>query len=242
MSESARFPDDFELQVGIVSAMSAELRGLKKNYPPLVFRIVTGIGQRNVYQNLSPFLQNRNLKLIIHLGFAGALSNHLHPGDLLVIHEIREGHGKEIFQTDQTWLNRALTLKMPGMQLISGLSVCSQEMIISASSKSSLISRLGIVGPACVDTETAAVARICQEQRIPLLSIRSISDGMEEDLPLDFNRCRDNSGNICLWRVLWQTLKKPQSLVGLNRLRRSTRLCSRNLGQFVNTLLERNFP
>ncbi len=222
--------------VGIVAAMPTELTGF--NGDPL--SLVTGIGHQNVERNFRPFLLKRRLKLVVHVGFSGGLSPCFSTGDLVVIREIREIQSGESFKTDDDWTGRALAMKLAGIKLFAGLAVCSNEVIIQAGRKNEIAARMGITAPACVDMESSIVARICQEQGIPLLSIRSISDLVEEDLPVDFNLCRGKSGAVSVSRVFWEVLKCPGRRAGLNRLRRSSRICSYNLGRFVESLLKRN--
>jgi adenosylhomocysteine nucleosidase len=200
--------------------------------------LVTGVGCKNVARTLKPYLELLQPGLLIHVGFSGGLSPGLKLGDLVAVQEIWQEGGGERFRMKDELVKKALALPLPGVRMISGMAVCRDEMLIQSSAKRGLALRLGIQGEACVDLESAAVVRICQEREIPLLTIRSISDCLEEDLPLDFNQCRSRGGNLSLPKILWQVMKQPQRWSGLFRLYRSTGLCAQQLGRFATNWLE----
>jgi adenosylhomocysteine nucleosidase len=236
MSDVPRFSGKSDPLVGVVAALPIELA----NFRGRASTLITGIGSQNVERNFRPFLLKQELKLIIHLGFSGGLSPGFSAGDLVAIREIRELQSGDSFKTNEDWTGRALALKLAGIKLHAGLAVCSHEVIVQTRRKNELATMMGITVPACVDMESSTVARICQEQGIPLLSIRSISDLLEDDLPLDFNLCRGKSGTVSVSKVLWEALKNPASLAGLNRLRGVVRICSNNMGRFAEFLLEKH--
>jgi adenosylhomocysteine nucleosidase len=236
MSDLPRPSGNFTPQVGVVAALPMELAGFHGK----AFTLSTGIGSQNVERNFRPFLLKQELKLIVHLGFSGGLSPGFTIGDLVVIREIRELLSGDSYKMDEAWANRALALNIDGIRLYDGVAVCADRVIIHAQRKNEIAARMRIAAPACVDMESSTVARICQERGIPLLSIRSISDLLEEDLPVDFNCCRGRSGTLSVLRVIWEARKKPGSLAGLNRLRRSSRICSGNLGWLAESLLQEN--
>jgi nucleoside phosphorylase len=47
-----------------------------------------------------------------------------------------------------------------------------------------------------VDMESTAVADVCASRGLPFLIARSITDLLDEDLPLDFNLCRGEDGRV----------------------------------------------
>jgi adenosylhomocysteine nucleosidase len=85
--------------------------------------------------------------------------------------------------------------------------------------------------------ESEAIARACSEYRVPFLIVRCITDRLDENLPLDFNRCRKSNGNINAAKVLWAALLRPDSLKGLRELRMRSQSCADKLALFVRELL-----
>jgi adenosylhomocysteine nucleosidase len=80
-----------------------------------------------------------------------------------------------------------------------------------------------------LDMESAAVAAVAQERGLPMAIVRTVSDLVDEDLPLDFNLFLRPTG----WTKGMQALiGRPSSLVGLNRLRKQSRVAGDRLTEW----------
>ena len=77
----------------------------------------------------------------------------------------------------------------------------------------------------------------CPETGLGLAVPFPISDRLDEDLPLDFNRCRKADGNISPAKVAWAALLHPQALGPLQELQKRSRACAEKLAQFVEELI-----
>lgn len=89
-------------------------------------------------------------------------------------------------------------------------------------------------GSKVVEMEYAAVAAKAAEWGMPCRAIRVVSDTAQEDLPLDFNRYRDDDGRFQLTRIAIAGLMRPFSaLPELMRLDRQSRIASEKLGEFL---------
>jgi hypothetical protein len=69
---------------------------------------------------------------------------------------------------------------------------------------------------------------------IPAVAIRSISDSVDEDLPLDMNEVFTESGEVSVPRVLGQVAMRPQSLPALIRLGRKSKQAAESLAEFLD--------
>ncbi len=69
---------------------------------------------------------------------------------------------------------------------------------------------------------------------IPAVAIRSISDTVDEDLPLDMNEVFTESGEVSMPRVLGQVAMRPQSLPALVRLGRKSKQAAESLAEFLD--------
>src|SRR5438093_12922913 len=128
----------------------------------------TGVGEKVCRARMAKFLQDRQFDCLISAGFAGALNNRLHVGDLLLA---------ENFSTVQ--LTEALSA-------LSTLSVHAVALLSVPSTIESCEERNKIAqttGAAAADMETEFIARACAEHGIPLLSLRVISDTPSEPFP-----------------------------------------------------------
>jgi len=94
------------------------------------------------------------------------------------------------------------------------------------------------IGPVAVDLETAAYARVAAGRGVPYAVVRAISDGADEELPLDFERYRRPDGTLDRARVLRHALGHPATLAPLWRLKRRMDLCSQRLADQVSAWIE----
>ena len=89
----------------------------------------------------------------------------------------------------------------------------------------------GAVG---LDMESAALGAIAKEQRVPFLVARTVSDLLDEDLPLDFNLFLTPK----TWpQGLWQAACRPSCLPGMLRLRRQSHVAAVRLTRFMEVFL-----
>ena len=80
-----------------------------------------------------------------------------------------------------------------------------------------------------LDMESAAIGTMAARHGIPFCVIRSVSDRVEEDLPLDLNLFR-RAGTVL--QGVWVVATTPGIWPGLNRLRRQKNVASARLTQF----------
>ena len=129
----------------------------------------TGVGEKTCRQRMANFLHDRQFKCLISAGFAGALSDQLQVGDLLIA---------ENFSTIQ------LTEARSGL---SSFPIHNGHLLTVPSIIDSIEERQKIAqttGAAAIDMETEFIARACVEHGIPLLSLRVVSDRPSEPFPV----------------------------------------------------------
>lgn len=85
-----------------------------------------------------------------------------------------------------------------------------------------------------VEMESFQVLRKARADGIPGVAIRSISDAVDEDLPLDMNEVFTERGEVSIPRVLGQVALRPQSLPGLVRLGRKSKHAAESLAEFLD--------
>ena len=90
-----------------------------------------------------------------------------------------------------------------------------------------------------LDMESAAVAAVAQERGVPMVIVRTVSDLVDEDLPIDFNLFLRPTGWIKGMQAL---ISRPSSVVGLNRLRKQSRVAADRLTEwfqhYAKTMIE----
>jgi adenosylhomocysteine nucleosidase len=86
--------------------------------------------------------------------------------------------------------------------------------------------------------ESAAVASEAKAAQVPFLIVRSVSDLLLEELPLDFNLFLRPTGWV---KGVGALLAHPSSLLGLNRLRRQSAVAAAALTKSLRTVFNARF-
>ena len=128
----------------------------------------TGVGEKVCRQRVANFLRGQQFELLISTGFAGALNEELQVGDLLLAKN---------FSTIALNNRRKSFSSLP----IHEVDLLTVSALIDSSEKRLEIARAS--GAAAVDMETEFIARACADHGIPLLSLRVISDTLDEPFP-----------------------------------------------------------
>src|SRR6266567_2494325 len=128
----------------------------------------TGVGEKVCRQRVAKFLQDQQFDLLISGGFAGALNDQLQVGDLLLAKN---------FSTIELNSRRSSFSSPP----IHEADLLTVSELIDSSEKRLEIARTS--GAAAVDMETEFIAGACADHGIPLLSLRVISDTLDEPFP-----------------------------------------------------------
>ena len=71
-----------------------------------------------------------------------------------------------------------------------------------------------------------------------IVAIRAISDTADEDLPLDFNRVTDISGDVSIKRILGEVAGAPSSIPALVRFGKRSRIAAESLASFLERYLQ----
>ena len=216
------------------------LIGERDGHPYWLIR--TGIGPEAAKAAASIVLSRQPMVLAISIGFAGALMP-LAIGDLII------GTSTRSATYDGAWKAGADSVLCDGVvqsfvQSVAeevglaariGSMVSVAEVVFRAEDKQTLGR---ITGAAGLDMESAALAMVAHERAVPFMVVRTVSDLVGEDLPLDFNLFLRPHGWLSGVKEL---MKHPSSLIGLNRLRRQSRLAADNLTKVFSVLAARGF-
>ena len=127
----------------------------------------TGVGEKVCRQQVEKFLKDQQFEFLISAGFAGALNDQLHPGDLLLARNFSTLDLTERQSFPSLPIHQADLLTLPAL--------------IDSSEERNEIARS--TNAAAVDMETEFIARACAEHGIPLLSLRVITDTPHEPFP-----------------------------------------------------------
>lgn len=229
-------PVDGEETVGGIRCLVGQTAG--RSY----WLVQSGVGPRCARSAARAVLERNSVALAISSGFAGALVP-AQVGDLIIGTGTRsisfEGTWKEgiqagIFDQDRVEWMHSLADQL-GMATKVGVVVSAARVVCRSADKQAI---RRITGAVALDMESAALAQVAEEREIPFLVLRTVSDLVEEELPLDFNAFLGPSA----WRKgLYELMTHPASLFGLNRLRKQSRRAASQLTAFCSAYGERGF-
>jgi hopanoid-associated phosphorylase len=155
-----------------------------------------------------------DIRGVISIGLAGALSPHLKVGDVVIADEILTG--AESWQCHETWRVRLLS-RMPHAH--QGQFFGSDIIIENPQTKTGLHDTTGALA---VDMESQVAARFAKARNLPLAGLRVISDDASHVLPPAALVAMKPDGGISFGRVLVSLLKKPAQVPALIRTARAS--------------------
>ena len=132
----------------------------------------TGVGEKVCRQRIGKFLAGQQFDCLISAGFAGALTDDLRVGDLLLAKNF------STIDLGQRWSS----LSTSPIHLADMLTV---PALIDSGEERMKLARAS--GAGAVDMETEFIARACAKLGVPLLSLRVISDTPCEPFPAPAN-------------------------------------------------------
>ena len=155
-----------------------------------------------------------DIRGVISIGLAGALSPHLAIGHVVIADQIMTGI--EQWDCHETWRVR-LTSRLPYAH--QGQIFGSDVIIDKAETKSALHDATGALA---VDMESQVAARFAASRNLPLAALRVISDDASHVLPPAALVAMKPDGGIALGRVLGSLLRRPQQVPALIRTARTS--------------------
>ncbi len=128
----------------------------------------TGVGEAACTRAMREFLATNAPRLLISSGFAGALTDELGVGDILLAKNYTSA--------------RLLEQARSAVGETTHVAVLATAAAITdaAADRAELADRMGAIA---VDMETAAIAQACREASLPMISLRAISDTPAAPMP-----------------------------------------------------------
>jgi adenosylhomocysteine nucleosidase len=203
----------------------------------------TGMGRDKAEAAAHLVLQRYPVTAVISLGFAGALSQDLTIGDVVVCSTMHCASGPmgwegevEAYRADPGLLALASETAgegVPRIRLGTGVTV---RHLASSTQKTQA---LGIgLGADIVDMESYWIARIASARRVPFIAVRSISDTTQQGVQ-PFDRILTADGRLRWKSAAVAFLLHPWYLISVFTLFRNTRRVERNLTAFISRLAAR---
>ncbi|MBZ5695327.1 MAG: hypothetical protein LAN36_08190 [Acidobacteriia bacterium] len=202
---------------------------------------VTGVGPKQAALEASRAIRNEcdSLSFCISSGLAGALRPEYRIAQVLAARSVFS----EFPHPDLT--SQLLPSSQP---LVSFAAECGATVVERFHTAERAVARveekhhLGRTSDA-VEMESFEIFREAAACGIPAVAIRAVSDGLDEDLPLDMNQLFTDEGQVSIPRVMGQVALHPQAIPGLVKLRQNSKQAAESLAQFLDryvaTVIER---
>ncbi|PIQ96356.1 MAG: hypothetical protein COV67_09990 [Nitrospinae bacterium CG11_big_fil_rev_8_21_14_0_20_56_8] len=206
----------------------------------------TGLGKQRAREGLKAALNNFHVTSVISTGFAGGAKAGLRIGDLVVADSVLELQpGKEWkllqsaqptrqFTSDPDWVERVMQSPPPDGAVVHRGDLLSVDEVVSLPQNKAALGRFYDV--TAVEMETAALAQIANERSLPFISVRSISDTVEEEL-INASPLLKPNGEVAVLKAGWFVLTHPGAWKDLRHLQRNADLVAGNLAKFIQAAI-----
>ena len=201
---------------------------------------LTGLGAEAARQAASRLVSRFRPRLLLSLGFGGAVSPELSPGDLVLgeyfasydpVTRLLQPVAPPPPPRPLPELLRALAAAGPSA--FAGSIITTPRII----RKSGLGEALARLSRPVLDLETAAVAEVARAECLPFLGLRAITDTAAEEIPEFLARPQPNPGTPGWMDALGWLAGDPRRMADLLHLWRRSRLAAVRLAQALQVLL-----
>jgi adenosylhomocysteine nucleosidase len=147
------------------------------------------------------------LKLLASSGFCGGLDASLAPGSVFLATAVtaraetekKPAHTETLTADPAALQTSASALRAAGLEFHQGLLVTVARPVLTPPEKTELARASGA---AAVDMEAAAIARVARARGAAFLSLRTATDGAQDDLPPEVAEFLDEDGKVRTGKVL----------------------------------------
>lgn len=182
--------------------------------------LLTGMGRTNARARFTEEIERRRPALVLTCGYAGALDPDLDPAT--VCFDPPEACG--------------LALRLLQAGALPARFHCADRIAVTAVEKARLRAE---TGAQVVEMESGEIRSLCEGLEIPCVTVRAITDGAMEDLPLDFNRILTHRMRLSPIKLAWRVMLRPWCVPGLLRLRQASREAGRELARVLLSVMGR---
>ncbi len=202
---------------------------------------LSGMGQRAAREAGARLISQFRPQLVVSLGFGGALSPDLNPGDL-VLAEAFGSYDPTVQRFDPVIPAPASPRPLPellrsltavGLAAFAG-SLITTPWIIHKGRDGGGLNHLPLP---VLDLETAALAELAAAAGLPFLGLRAITDAAGEEVPDFFAPAGSEPGAVKVLEALGWLAADPRRLQDLVHLWRRSRLAASQLARALMVLL-----
>lgn len=244
------------ITIGLIAAMPLEGKALldkvkavarlrQNNYSLFRFSIgandcilvVSGMGVARAEAATRWLLHTYHPDCLISFGIAGAVQADLRIGDVVLAARNSRLEGGALTPllplaepSNEAWETVVHKLELEQIQAMRGSAITTRGSQISACPP-------GWEHP-ILEMETAGILKAVEDSPVPLISLRSISDGPGDPIPLDLGEAMGENGNLRMGELFRTVLKHPGILLKAGPMMKNSRIAADHAAQAVLALLE----
>lgn len=190
---------------------------------------LTGMGSKGLGVPVGMDAKAIGVDLVLSSGLAGSLNPKYGP-----LTVVAPRHVGTMGDSPGLTVSKSL-LELAGKQgatVVDGL--LSSDRIIDTAEEKKRLSPFADI----VDMESFHVVREFVNQQTPVVVIRAISDGSEEELPVDFEKCLSAEGSIKVVPLLKDLARRPGKIPALIRFGKQSREAAEKLTGFLDEYIQ----
>jgi adenosylhomocysteine nucleosidase len=220
--------------IGIISALSSEGRCLTGNTIPVnkpvrinqyTVAMICGMGEDNA-RFAAQTLLKLNVSTLVSWGTAGALTENIQSGDLILADSIVT-NDEDRYSFDAEWNKYIINeLSNTSLKIHHGMIAHTGQVLTTAEDKKRLH---GDTNALSVDMESLAIARIANEEKLPCVSIRAIVDEASQCIPGAILKHTDTFGRPALFPLCSSLIRNPGLITDLIKLGSAMRAATTSL-------------
>jgi nucleoside phosphorylase len=204
-----------------------------------VTAIATGMGNRRARECARrAFDKFPHPELAISTGVAGALSQGLMPGDLVIADRLIAAASADPDRPEQIVPDARHTrsvqqaLRTAGLSFSTGALLTSRRALTTAAEKRDAKSRTGAIA---VDMESAIVADQARSRNIPFACVRAILDTADEELL--GAELADEDGRVQPLKAAGFVIRHPGAILKLPRIARNLGIAAKSLADALEAII-----
>ena len=185
---------------------------------------VSGMGPRRAALASRALLEN-GATALLSWGSAGGLAPKLFPGNLILPKTVIASD-QSLYHVETSWHQRLCNRLKGHVDFHTEPLVESATVVCTPTEKAVLFHRTGAIG---VDMESAAVAIVAQEARVPFMVVRAVADSTDTTIPKSSLNAIDEFGRLSCLKLIQGLAERPGELFALVRIARNYRAAQRTL-------------
>jgi len=204
--------------------------------------VTSGMGLRRAMNAARTLLAGSSPHLLVSFGIAGAVNPDLQIGDVVVarntclLDKSLPGQVRSLATlSEAAWNAAAQVLQPDGARLFAGTAITTRGSQV-------VLQVLEQMAHPVLEMETAGIAQVAAEMGIPLVSIRSISDGPQSPIPFDLETILDEKDNLRIGKMLMMVLRHPQIIFQSRQMMQNSRKAADHAASALVAVLNQPSP